>query len=118
MKARNVAVRAVDVIPYIFGLGEGDATSNSAQAERARHPDELRKSGSETQTGLYYPSLRSRVVRSYSRMFPQITSTTSHIRSYRQLSVFVIRSKELTALVSPSAWVRDSPPPYCRIRLT
>ena len=57
MKTRNVAVRAGDVIPYIFCSGEADATGNSAQAERARHPDELRKAGSETPAGLYSPSL-------------------------------------------------------------
>jgi len=67
MKARNAAVRAGDVVPYIFCSSEGDATGNSAQAERARHPDELRKAGSgEIQTGLYSPSLRSRVARSFS----------------------------------------------------
>ena len=47
MKARNAAVRAGDVIPYIFCCGEGDGTGSVAQAERARHPDELRKAGSE-----------------------------------------------------------------------
>jgi DNA polymerase alpha subunit A len=105
MKARNVAARAGDVIPYIFCSGEGDMSGNTAQAERARHPDELRKAGSETQIGLYCLFLRSLVVRFYSRTFSQITSIISHIRYYRQLSVFVILSKELTGLVSLSVWV-------------
>ncbi|KAH9967412.1 DNA polymerase alpha catalytic subunit [Russula dissimulans] len=47
MKARNAAVRAGDVIPYIFCRDEGDGTGSVAQAERARHPDELRKASSE-----------------------------------------------------------------------
>ncbi len=50
MKARNAAVRGGDVVPYIF-CSEGGETSNSSQAERARHPDELRKGGTETQIG-------------------------------------------------------------------
>jgi DNA polymerase alpha subunit A len=63
MKTRNVAARAGDVIPYIFCAAEGDMSGNPAQAERARHPDELRKAGSETQTGLYCLFLQSLVVR-------------------------------------------------------
>ncbi|KAI0255725.1 DNA polymerase alpha catalytic subunit [Lactifluus subvellereus] len=54
MKARNTAVRAGDVVPYIFCISEGDGTGNTAQAERARHPDELRKSGSEIQIDYEY----------------------------------------------------------------
>ncbi|KAH9066550.1 DNA polymerase alpha catalytic subunit [Lactarius vividus] len=40
LRARNVAIRAGDVIPYIFCSEESDA-GLSVQAERARHPDEL-----------------------------------------------------------------------------
>lgn len=68
MKTRNLTVRAGDVIPYIFCSGEADATGKSAQAERARHPDELRKAGSETQAGLYIS--RDRVSSVYSRIVP------------------------------------------------
>ncbi|SPO31013.1 related to POL1 - DNA-directed DNA polymerase alpha, 180 KD subunit [Ustilago trichophora] len=48
MKARGGSARMGDVIPYIFCLGE-DGTSNTktAQAERAHHPDELRRKDSE-----------------------------------------------------------------------
>jgi len=110
MKTRNAAVRAGDVIPYIFCSSEGDGTGNLAQAERARHPDEHRKGGSEIQTGLYNITHLSNCASSvYSRMFPQTTSITSRIRSYRPLNVFVTRSKEPTALVSPSVWVCASP---------
>src|SRR5258707_13947552 len=57
MKARNVAVRAGDVIPYIFcsDSGDGNGAGNTVQAERAKHPDELRKAGTEVQTGEYCP---------------------------------------------------------------
>jgi DNA polymerase alpha subunit A len=85
MKARNAAVRAGDVIPYIFCLGEVEAGGNNVQAERARHPDELRKASSETPTGEYTarcPSRTSPVY--YSHVFVQITSITSHIRSYHR----------------------------------
>ena len=64
MKTRDVAVRAGNVIPYIFcsDSGDGDGTGNTAQAERARHPDELRKAESEVQTGEYSPRLVSHIV--------------------------------------------------------
>ena len=111
MKTRNVAVRAGDVIPYIFCSGEADATGNSAQAERARHPDELRKAAPEIPAGLYSPSLGIACRLLILVLFSQTTSITSHIRFYRQSSDFVIRLKELTVLVSPSVWVCALPPP-------
>jgi DNA polymerase alpha subunit A len=108
MKTRNLTVRSGDVIPYIFCAGEADVTGNSAQAERARHPDELRKAGSETQAGLYSPSLGFAYRLIILVLFLQTTSITLHIRFCRQSSVFVIRLKELTVLVSPSVWVCPS----------
>ncbi|KAI0285993.1 DNA polymerase alpha catalytic subunit [Russula aff. rugulosa BPL654] len=56
MKTRNVAVRAGDVIPYIFccDSGDGEGKGNTSQAERAKHPDELRKAGTEFQTDYEY----------------------------------------------------------------
>lgn len=40
----NVKTKAGDVIPYIFCLGEdGSSSSRSAQADKARHPDDLRR---------------------------------------------------------------------------
>ncbi|KAG5634772.1 hypothetical protein H0H81_000834 [Sphagnurus paluster] len=46
MKARGGSSRAGDVIPYLFCLAEGEESAKSAQADRAKHPDEFRKSGS------------------------------------------------------------------------
>lgn len=45
MQAKGQSVKAGDVIPYIFCLGEDDSTAKSAKADRAHHPDELRKGG-------------------------------------------------------------------------
>ncbi|KAF8202326.1 hypothetical protein BJ912DRAFT_944501 [Pholiota molesta] len=46
MKQRGGSAKAGDVIPYIFCLAEGEESAKSAQADRAKHPDELRKGGS------------------------------------------------------------------------
>lgn len=51
MKARGGSARAGDVIPYIFCLAEGEESAKTGQADRARHPDELRKTGSEFKIG-------------------------------------------------------------------
>ncbi|EPQ31291.1 uncharacterized protein PFL1_01476 [Pseudozyma flocculosa PF-1] len=48
LKARGGSARMGDVIPYIFCLGEdGTSSTKTAQAERAHHPDELRKKDTE-----------------------------------------------------------------------
>lgn len=53
----NVAPKAGDVIPFIFCLGEdGSSSSRSAQADKARHPDDLRRADSPWKIG---PSLKS-----------------------------------------------------------
>lgn len=47
MADRGVTVRMGDVIPYVFCLGDdGSSASKTAQADRAYHPDEVRKAGS------------------------------------------------------------------------
>ena len=51
LKSRGSTARSGDVIPYIFCLGGGGESSKSGQAERAKHPDELRKAGSELMIG-------------------------------------------------------------------
>src|SRR4051794_2230301 len=43
-KQRGQDVKAGDVVPYIFCLGEdGISATRTAQADRAHHPDELRR---------------------------------------------------------------------------
>lgn len=51
MKAKGGTSRSGDVIPYIFCLGESGETSKTAQADKAKHPDEIRRVGSELKTG-------------------------------------------------------------------
>ncbi|KAI0676013.1 hypothetical protein C8Q78DRAFT_963901 [Trametes maxima] len=43
MKAKGQTARAGDVIPYVFCLGEGGESTKTAQADRAKHPDEVRR---------------------------------------------------------------------------
>jgi DNA polymerase alpha subunit A len=52
MKAKGGSGRAGDVIPYIFCLGEDDDMTQMGQAERARHPDEIRKNDSGLRVGM------------------------------------------------------------------
>ncbi|WRT65216.1 uncharacterized protein IL334_002159 [Kwoniella shivajii] len=47
MKSKGASVRAHDVIPYIMCLDEDGKGGKTAQAERAFHPDDLRRQGSE-----------------------------------------------------------------------
>jgi DNA polymerase alpha subunit A len=48
MQERGQSARMGDVIPYIFCLAaDGTSSSKSAQADKAHHPDELRKQDSE-----------------------------------------------------------------------
>ncbi len=51
MKARGGTPRSGDVIPYIFCFGDGGETAKNAQADRAKHPDEIRKVGSDLNIG-------------------------------------------------------------------
>ncbi|KAF4610852.1 hypothetical protein D9613_006632 [Agrocybe pediades] len=47
LKQKGGSAKTGDVIPYIFCLSEGEESSKSSgQADRAKHPDELRKAGS------------------------------------------------------------------------
>ena len=51
MKAKGGTARAGDVIPYVFCLGETEESSKSAQALKAKHPDEVKRAGSELKVG-------------------------------------------------------------------
>ncbi|KAK0238467.1 hypothetical protein EDD85DRAFT_904879 [Armillaria nabsnona] len=54
MKARGGSARAGDVIPYIFCLADGEESAKTGQADRARHPDEPRKTGSDLKIDYQY----------------------------------------------------------------
>ncbi|KIK93692.1 hypothetical protein PAXRUDRAFT_12489 [Paxillus rubicundulus Ve08.2h10] len=43
MKAKGGSARVGNVIPYIFCAAPGEESAKSVQADRAKHPDELRK---------------------------------------------------------------------------
>ena len=60
MKKKGVSARSGDVIPYVFCRPEGEAASTrSAQADRAYHPDDLRRADSKlTIDYKYYLSLQ------------------------------------------------------------
>lgn len=51
MKTRGGSARAGDVIPYVFCLKEGEDSSKTAQADRAKHPDEVKKANGELKIG-------------------------------------------------------------------
>lgn len=53
MKQKGGSAKNGDVISYIFCLAEGEeSSSKAAQADRAYHPDELRKAGSAMTIGM------------------------------------------------------------------
>ncbi len=51
LKAKGGTARAGDVIPYVFCLGETGETAKSAQADRAKHPDEVRRESDKLKIG-------------------------------------------------------------------
>lgn len=51
MKQKGISAKAGDVIPYLFCLGADGKTSRTAQADKAFHPDEFRRQGSELKIG-------------------------------------------------------------------
>jgi DNA polymerase alpha subunit A len=55
LKARGGTAKAGDVIPYVFCKEEGEESAKTAQADRARHPDEVRRSN--LQVGMSNPSI-------------------------------------------------------------
>jgi len=54
MKSKGGTARSGDVMPYIFCLGSGGESSKTGQADRARHPDEVRKADKDCQIDYDY----------------------------------------------------------------
>ncbi|CAK5267409.1 unnamed protein product [Mycena citricolor] len=54
MKLRGGNAKHGDVIPYVFCLSPGEQTAKTGQADRAKHPDEYRKEGSELKLDVEY----------------------------------------------------------------
>ncbi|EJT49533.1 DNA polymerase alpha catalytic subunit [Trichosporon asahii var. asahii CBS 2479] len=74
MKAKGIAVRAHDVIPYILCLGPDGKSAKSAQADKAFHPDDLRRQGSELKID-YDLYLDSQVLQPILRLCESIEGT-------------------------------------------
>ena len=55
LKAKGTSARIGSVIPYIFCIGEGEESAKSAQADRAKHPDEIRRSEGQLKIGGSHP---------------------------------------------------------------
>jgi DNA polymerase alpha subunit A len=51
MKSKGGNARSGDVIPYVFCLAEGEDTARTLQADKAKHPDEVRRAGTELKIG-------------------------------------------------------------------
>jgi DNA polymerase alpha subunit A len=51
MKSKGQSAKAGDVISYVFCLGEDGSSSKTAQADRAYHPDEVRRSEGQLKIG-------------------------------------------------------------------
>ncbi|KAJ7282017.1 DNA polymerase family B-domain-containing protein [Mycena rebaudengoi] len=54
MKLRGGDARHGDVIPYVFCLSEGQETTKTAQADRAKHPEEFRRGNGELKLDFEY----------------------------------------------------------------
>lgn len=54
IKSRGGTAHAGDVIQYIFCLGPNGESSKSGQADRAYHPDEIRRSKGELKIGEFF----------------------------------------------------------------
>jgi hypothetical protein len=81
MKAKGGTAKMGDVIPYIFCQAEGEVSAKSAQADRAKHPDEVRRSN--LQVGMLHLQINDE------SMMDEILQTMSTIylnRSYLLLN--------------------------------
>ena len=74
MKQRNQSAKAGDVIPYIFCLGEDGAASRTAQADRAYHPDEIRRSNGQLRIDFDF-YLAQQILPSIDRLCAPISGT-------------------------------------------
>ena len=95
MKARGGTARSGDVIPYVFCLGDNGESSKSAQADHAKHPDEVRKADSGLKIGVYIASAiyipLSAIALTNQKKNLQTTSITSLSKFFRLSNVCVSR---------------------------
>jgi hypothetical protein len=118
MKGRGGSARAGDVISYVFCVEGGEVpkpeeegkesvkkevvVSKLSQAEKAKHPDEIRKAGSGLVVGMSAVRARSTAIDSTQS---QTMSSTCHIKFSRLSSAYVNPSRAQTALGWRSASV-------------
>ena len=81
---------------YIFCLGENGESSKSGQADRAYHPDEIRRSDGRLKIGRLSPIDNFRWVMTWRAV--QITITTCPLKFFPPLIAFVTPSRARTAL--------------------
>jgi hypothetical protein len=104
LKARGSSARAGDVISYVFCsdvAGAEQPAAKTAQAERAKHPDEIRRANGELKIGACVA-----VAQGTNADEAQTSSTTCPTKSCRPSNVCVNRSKAPTALGWLNALVR------------
>ena len=89
MKQRGGSARTGDVIPYVFCLSEGEESAKTAQADRAKHPDEIRKSSELAIGKIHDDSLLSMY-----RIYSQIMTTIYQIKFCLQLNACASLSRE------------------------
>ncbi|UZJ56615.1 hypothetical protein CBS101457_005935 [Exobasidium rhododendri] len=96
MEAKGVSVRMGDVIPYIFCVGDdGSSSIKGAQADRAFHPDEIRRSDSSLQ--IDFPHyLACQILPPIERLCESIVGTDrSRIASHLGLDASAFQSSTL-----------------------
>lgn len=75
MKAKGSSARAGDVIPYLFCIAPGEESAKNSQADRAKHPDELKKAGKDELTIDYVHYLANQVLPPIERLCDPIEGT-------------------------------------------
>ena len=85
MKTKGASARAGDVIPYVFCLKDGEDSSKTAQADRAKHPDEVKRAADEVKIGEVTLAI-VQLLQSWKLV--QIMTFICHSKFYRLLSVF------------------------------
>jgi hypothetical protein len=51
MKAKGLTARTGTVVQYIFCLAQGEESTKTAQADRAKHPEEIKRSEGQLKIG-------------------------------------------------------------------
>lgn len=108
MKSKGGTARAGDVISYIFCLGTSGESSKTGQADKARHPDEVRKAENDCQIGVVLvPSHAPPDPLTFHIPGSQITIIIWPNRYYHRLKGCARELRELIGRGLPNASVRQ-----------